>query len=86
MLASTTAPEPMAPRHRLDQKAMALNSEQQLLAFLCLIADGYEPRNNLFPYLIFGPRAFHVLDSINLESKNVRILDPAIGLKPTHTL
>lgn len=44
------------------------DSEQHLLAFLCSIADGYEPRNNLFQYLLFGPRAFHVLDPKNLEA------------------
>ena len=44
------------------------DSEQHLLAFLCSIADGYEPRNNLFQYLLVGPRAFHVLDPKNLEA------------------
>ncbi len=44
------------------------DSEQRLLAFLCSIADGYEPRNNLFQYLLFGPRAFHVLDPMNVEA------------------
>ena len=44
------------------------DSEQHLLAFLCSIADGYEPRNNLSQYLLFGPRAFHVLDPKNLEA------------------
>ncbi|CAF9923181.1 MAG: hypothetical protein ALECFALPRED_002318 [Alectoria fallacina] len=44
------------------------DSEQHLLAFLCSIADGYEPRNNLFQYLLVGPRAYHVLDPKNLEA------------------
>ncbi len=50
------------------RKLWRSDSEQHLLAFLCSIADGYEPRNNLFQYLLFGPRAFHVLDPINLEA------------------
>lgn len=44
------------------------DSEQHLLAFLCSIADGYEPRNNLFQYLSIEPRAFHVLDPKNLKA------------------
>ena len=44
------------------------DSEQHLLAFLCSIADGYEPRNMLSQYLMFGPRAYHVLDPTNLET------------------
>ena len=31
-------------------------------------ADGYEPRNNLSQYLLFGPRAHHVLDPVNVET------------------
>lgn len=50
------------------RKLWRSDSEQHLLAFLCSIADGYEPRNNLCQYLLFGPRAFHVLDPKNLES------------------
>ena len=49
------------------RKLWQSDSEQHLLAFLCSIADGYEPRNNLFQYLLVGPRAFHVLDPRNLE-------------------
>lgn len=50
------------------RKLWRSDSEQHLLAFLCSIADGYEPRNNLFQYLLVGPRAFHVLDPKNLEA------------------
>ena len=31
-------------------------------------ADDYEPRNNLSQYLLFGPRAHHVLDPRNVET------------------
>ncbi|OKL56426.1 hypothetical protein UA08_08098 [Talaromyces atroroseus] len=44
------------------------NTEGRLLAFLCGIAKDYDPRNNLTQYLLFGPRAFHVLHPKNLES------------------
>ncbi|TVY80279.1 Cytochrome P450 [Lachnellula suecica] len=44
------------------------NGEGRLLAFLCSVAKDYEPRNNLSQYLLFGPRAFHVLHPTNLES------------------
>ena len=50
------------------RKLWRSDSEQHLLAFLCCIADGYEPRNNLFQYLLVGPRAFHVLDPKNPEA------------------
>ena len=50
------------------KKLWQSDSEQHLLAFLCSIADGYEPRNNLFQHLLFGPRAFHILDPKNLEA------------------
>jgi hypothetical protein len=43
------------------------NSKGHLLAFLCSLAKDYEPRNNLCQYLLFGPRAFHVLHPTNLE-------------------
>lgn len=49
------------------RKLWRLDSGQHLLAFLCSVAGGYEPRNNLCQYLPFGPRAFHVLDPKNLE-------------------
>lgn len=44
------------------------NSEGRLLAFLCSIAIEYEPGNSLFQYLLFGPRAFHVLRPENVEA------------------
>ena len=44
------------------------NSEGHLLAFLCSIADNYEPRNNLSQYLLVGPRAFHILHPRNVEA------------------
>ena len=50
------------------RKLWQSDSEQHLLAFLCSIADGYEPRNNLSQYLLIGPRAFHVLDPMNVEA------------------
>src|SRR5262249_54223528 len=37
------------------------NAEGRLLPFLCSIAKNYEPRNMLSQYLLFGPRAFHIL-------------------------
>lgn len=51
------------------------NAEGRLLAYLCKIAEDYEPQNNLTQYLLFGPRAFHVLHPKNLEvvlSKNFK--------------
>lgn len=47
---------------------MAFIFRATFAAFLCSIADGYKPRNNLFQYLLAGPRAFHVLDHKNLEA------------------
>ncbi|RFU28119.1 hypothetical protein B7463_g8229, partial [Scytalidium lignicola] len=44
------------------------NAEGRLLAFLCSIAKDYEPRNNLYQYLLVGPRAFHVLHPKNVEA------------------
>lgn len=44
------------------------NKEGHLLEFLCSIAKDYEPRNNLFQFLLFGPKAFHVLHPKNVES------------------
>ncbi|KAF2656367.1 cytochrome P450 [Lophiostoma macrostomum CBS 122681] len=46
----------------------AANAEGRLLAFLCSIADGYEPRNQLSQYLLLGPRAYHILNPRNLEA------------------
>ena len=44
------------------------NTEGRLLAFLCSVAIDYEPGNSLFQYLLFGPRAFHVLRPENVEA------------------
>ncbi|TVY50558.1 Cytochrome P450 [Lachnellula cervina] len=44
------------------------NNDGRLLAFLCSVAIHYEPRNNLSQFLLFGPRAFHVLHPTNVES------------------
>ena len=49
-------------------KLWRADSEQHLLAFLCSIADGYEPRNMLSQFLLVGPRAYHILDPRNLEA------------------
>lgn len=42
------------------------NAEGRLLAYLCKVAENYEPQNNLTQYLLFGPRAFHVLHPSNV--------------------
>lgn len=44
------------------------NTEGQLLAFLCSVAKDYEPGNSLCQYLLFGPRAFHVLRPENVQA------------------
>ncbi|KAK2736912.1 hypothetical protein FQN57_000515 [Myotisia sp. PD_48] len=44
------------------------NSQGRLLAYLCSVAEQYEPGNNLTQYLLFGPRAFHVLHPANVET------------------
>ncbi|CAJ2511349.1 Uu.00g069740.m01.CDS01 [Anthostomella pinea] len=54
-----------------------------LLAFLCSIAKDYEPRNNLSQYLLFGPRAFHVLNPKNLEAVlSTNLKDYGFGCRP----
>lgn len=50
------------------RKIWRADSEQHLLAFFGSIADGYEPRNMISQYLLFGPRAYHILDPTNLEA------------------
>ncbi|KAL2040798.1 hypothetical protein N7G274_006256 [Stereocaulon virgatum] len=50
------------------RKLWRSDAEQHLLAFLCSIADGFEPRNMLSQYFLFGPRAYHILDPRNLEA------------------
>lgn len=44
------------------------NAEGRLLKYLCEIAEDYEPQNNLTQYLLFGPRAFHLLHPANVET------------------
>ncbi|KAE8347206.1 hypothetical protein BDV24DRAFT_173118 [Aspergillus arachidicola] len=44
------------------------NAEGQLLAFLCSVAEHYEPGNSLSQYLLLGPRAFHVLRPENVDA------------------
>ncbi|KAI1813016.1 cytochrome P450 [Poronia punctata] len=44
------------------------NAEGRLLSFLCSLAKDYEPGNNLYQFLLVGPRAFHVLHPVNLET------------------
>ncbi|EEP76094.1 hypothetical protein UREG_00942 [Uncinocarpus reesii 1704] len=44
------------------------DSKGKLLAYLCDVAEQYEPGNNLTQYLLVGPRAFHVLHPANLEA------------------
>lgn len=44
------------------------NADGRLLAYLCKVAEDYEPQNNLTQYLLFGPRAFHVLHPSNVEA------------------
>lgn len=44
------------------------NAEGRLLAYLCRVAEDYEPGNNLTQYLLFGPRAFHLLHPSNVEA------------------
>ncbi|KAB8276476.1 n-alkane-inducible cytochrome P450 [Aspergillus minisclerotigenes] len=43
------------------------NTEGRLLAFLCSVAEHYEPGNSLSQYLLLGPRAFHVPRPQNVE-------------------
>ncbi|KAI1179613.1 cytochrome P450 [Nemania sp. FL0916] len=59
------------------------NADGKLLAFLCSIAKDYEPRNNLYQFLLVGPRAFHVLHPTNIEvllSTNFK--DYGFGCRP----
>ena len=49
-------------------KLFRADAKMQLLPFLCTVADNYEPRNMLSQYLAVGPRAFHILDPVNLEA------------------
>ncbi|KAJ6003696.1 hypothetical protein N7522_006388, partial [Penicillium canescens] len=44
------------------------NAEGRLLAYLCKVAEEYEPRNNISQFLLLGPRAFHVLHPSNVKA------------------
>ncbi|KAF7176132.1 hypothetical protein CNMCM7691_001608 [Aspergillus felis] len=44
------------------------NAEGHLLAFLCSVAEEYEPGNSITQYFLFGPRAFHILRPENVEA------------------
>ncbi|KAI9931071.1 hypothetical protein MW887_010728 [Aspergillus wentii] len=59
------------------------NAEGRLLAFLCSVAKDYEPRNNLTQYLLFGPRAFHILHPKNVEAiLSTNFKDYGFGVRP----
>ncbi|KAK9788187.1 putative Cytochrome P450 [Seiridium cardinale] len=60
------------------------NAEGRLLAFLCSIAKDYEPRNNLYQFLLVGPRAFHVLHPRNVETLlSTNFKDYGFGARPS---
>jgi hypothetical protein len=42
--------------------------EGRLLAFLCSVAEEYEPGNSITQYPLFGPRVFHILRPENVEA------------------
>ncbi|KAF4248003.1 hypothetical protein CNMCM8980_006467 [Aspergillus fumigatiaffinis] len=44
------------------------NVEGRLLAFLCSVAEEYEPGNSITQYPLFGPRVFHILRPENVEA------------------
>ncbi|KAL5685685.1 hypothetical protein EMGR_003897 [Emarellia grisea] len=44
------------------------NTEGHLLAFLCSVAEKYEPGNSITQYFLFGPRAFHILQPESVEA------------------
>ena len=44
------------------------NSDGRLLAFLCAVAEEYEPFITISQYLLIGPRAYHVLHPENVEA------------------
>ncbi|KAJ5255207.1 hypothetical protein N7505_010358 [Penicillium chrysogenum] len=59
------------------------NADGRLLAYLCKVAEDYEPRNNLSQYLLFGPRAFHVLHPSNVEALlSTNFKDYGFGARP----
>lgn len=59
------------------------NAEGRLLAYLCKVAEDYEPRNNLTQFLLFGPRAFHLLHPSNVEAVlSTNFKDYGFGARP----
>ncbi|KAK2748456.1 hypothetical protein FQN55_004396 [Onygenales sp. PD_40] len=59
------------------------NADGRLLAFLCSVAQEYEPGNSLCQYLLFGPRAFHVLRPENVEALlSTNFKDYGFGARP----
>ncbi|KAK2597810.1 hypothetical protein N8I77_012572 [Diaporthe amygdali] len=59
------------------------NADGHILAFLCSIAKGYDGRNNLCQYLLFGPRAYHILHPANVESLlSTNFKDYGFGCRP----
>lgn len=59
------------------------NADGRLLAFLCSIADEYEPRNILYQLLLIGPRAFHVMDPMNVKTVlSTNFQDYGLGSRP----
>lgn len=59
------------------------NADGHLLAFLCSIAKDYDGRNNLCQYLLFGPRAYHILHPANVESLlSTNFKDYGFGCRP----
>ncbi|KAI1323340.1 cytochrome P450 [Xylariaceae sp. FL0255] len=60
------------------------NADGRLLAFLCSIAKDYEPRNNLYQFLLIGPRAFHILHPRNVEALlSTNFKDYGFGCRPS---
>ncbi|KAJ6095743.1 hypothetical protein N7486_006489 [Penicillium sp. IBT 16267x] len=59
------------------------NAQGRLLKYLCEIAEDYEPQNNLTQYLLFGPRAFHLLHPANVETVlSTNFKDYGFGARP----
>lgn len=59
------------------------NADGHLLEFLCSIAKDYDGRNNLCQYLLFGPRAYHILHPANVESLlSANFHDYGFGCRP----
>ncbi|KAF7114046.1 hypothetical protein CNMCM5793_007026 [Aspergillus hiratsukae] len=59
------------------------NAEGRLLAFLCSIAEEYEPGNSITQYFLLGPRAFHILRPENVEAiLSTNFKDYGFGARP----